>query len=53
MFTTDVFLWLLYGLFIHALPIILTNPITLLFTLAILIMRDLPLMRWLARQEAV
>lgn len=38
-FTTGVFLWLLYGLYLDALPIILTNLVTLLLTLAILILR--------------
>ena len=38
-FTTGVFLWLLYGFSIHALPIILTNLITFLLTVAILILR--------------
>ena len=38
-FTTGVFLWLMYGLYLDALPIILTNLVTLLLTLAILILR--------------
>ena len=38
-FTTGVFLWLVYGLYLDALPIILTNLVTLLLTLAILILR--------------
>src|SRR3712207_6553161 len=38
-FTTGVFLWLLYGLYINAWPIILANLITLVLTLAILVLR--------------
>jgi MtN3 and saliva related transmembrane protein len=35
-FITGVALWLTYGLFLNALPIILANLITLILTLAIL-----------------
>jgi MtN3 and saliva related transmembrane protein len=38
-FTTGVFLWLIYGLLLGALPIILANVITLVLTLAILILK--------------
>ncbi|WHZ21359.1 MAG: hypothetical protein OJF47_000471 [Nitrospira sp.] len=38
-FTTGVFLWLVYGLLLGALPIILANLITLVLTLAILILK--------------
>ena len=38
-FVTGVFLWLIYGLLLGALPIILTNLITLILTLAILILK--------------
>lgn len=38
-FTTGVFLWLLYGMYLHALPIIVANAITLILTLAILVLR--------------
>jgi MtN3 and saliva related transmembrane protein len=43
-FTTAVFLWLIYGLLLGALPIILGNLITLVLTLAILILKLL--YRW-------
>ena len=38
-FVTGVFLWLVYGLLLGALPIILANLITLVLTLAILILK--------------
>ena len=38
-FTTGVFLWLVYGLLLGALPIILANLVTLVLTLAILILK--------------
>jgi MtN3 and saliva related transmembrane protein len=37
-FTTGVFLWLIYGIMIGDLPIILANTITLIFTSTILIL---------------
>jgi MtN3 and saliva related transmembrane protein len=38
-FIIGVFLWLIYGLMLGALPIILANLITLVLTLAILILK--------------
>lgn len=38
-FTTGVFLWFLYGLFLHSWPIIVTNAITFVLTLAILVLK--------------
>ena len=38
-FVTGVFLWLIYGLMLGALPIILANLVTLVLTLAILILK--------------
>lgn len=38
-FTTGVLLWLVYGLYLDALPIILTNLITFLLTLTILVLK--------------
>ena len=38
-FVTGVFLWLIYGILLGALPIILANLITLVLTLAILILK--------------
>jgi MtN3 and saliva related transmembrane protein len=38
-FVTGVFLWLIYGLMLGALPVILANVITLVLTLAILILK--------------
>jgi len=38
-FVTGVFLWLVYGLLLGALPIILANLVTLVLTLAILILK--------------
>lgn len=38
-FTTGVFLWFLYGLFLNAWPIILTNAVTFLLTMAILVLK--------------
>lgn len=35
-FSTGVFLWLIYGFYLQALPIILANLITLIFNLIIL-----------------
>lgn len=38
-FSTGVLLWLTYGLFIHALPVILANLITFVLTLIILLLK--------------
>lgn len=38
-FVTGVFLWLVYGLMLGALPVILANVTTLVLTLAILILK--------------
>ncbi len=38
-FTTGVLLWLVYGLYLNALPIVLTNLVTFLLTLTILILK--------------
>ena len=38
-FVTGVFLWLIYGLMLGALPVILANVTTLVLTLAILILK--------------
>ncbi len=39
LFSSGVLLWLIYGLYIHALPVILANGVTLLLSLAILVMK--------------
>lgn len=38
-FTTGVLLWLVYGVLLGAWPIILTNAVTFLLTLAILVLK--------------
>ncbi len=38
-FTTGVFLWLIYGLYLTAWPIILTNAITFILTFTILVLK--------------
>ncbi len=38
-FNIGIFLWLLYGIFLQALPIILTNALTLLFNMIILYLK--------------
>ena len=38
-FTTGIFLWLVYGIFVKDLPLIIANAITLLFTSIILIFK--------------
>lgn len=38
-FTAGVFLWLIYGLYLSALPIILTNAITFMLTFTILVLK--------------
>lgn len=38
-FTMGVFLWLLYGVYLTAWPIIVTNAITFFLTLAILVLK--------------
>lgn len=38
-FTTGVVLWLVYGLYLNALPIILTNLVTFLLTLTIVVLK--------------
>lgn len=47
LFSTGVLLWLIYGILIDALPVILANGLTLLLSLAILLLklryRQLPL----------
>jgi MtN3 and saliva related transmembrane protein len=37
LFTTGVFLWLVYGIRLHALPMILANGITLLLSFVLLV----------------
>lgn len=37
LFTAGVFLWLLYGIRLHALPMILANGITLLLSFVLLV----------------
>lgn len=38
-FCTGVLLWLIYGLLIHALPVILANVVTLILASAILVLK--------------
>ncbi len=38
-FAAGVFLWLLYGIWLHAMPIIVANAITLALIVAILVMK--------------
>jgi MtN3 and saliva related transmembrane protein len=38
-FSLGVFLWLLYGIYLHAFPIILANSISLVLSLAILALK--------------
>ena len=38
-FTTGVFLWLLYGILIHAWPIVIANAVTFALAAFILIMK--------------
>jgi len=38
-FSLGVFLWLLYGIFIHSVPVILANAVTLVLSLAILALK--------------
>jgi MtN3 and saliva related transmembrane protein len=38
-FTTGVFLWLVYGLYLTAWPIVVTNAFTLTLTLRILVLK--------------
>jgi MtN3 and saliva related transmembrane protein len=38
-FTAGVFLWLIYGLYLSAWPIILTNAITFMLTFTILVLK--------------
>ena len=38
-FAAGVFLWLLYGIWLHAMPIIVANAITLALIAAILVMK--------------
>ena len=38
-FSLGTFLWLLYGIFIHSLPVLLANAITLALSLAILALK--------------
>lgn len=39
LFTTGVFLWLVYGIFLNSLPIILANTVTFILALSILILK--------------
>lgn len=39
MFTAGVGLWLLYGIVINSMPLIVTNALTFLFALSILLMK--------------
>jgi MtN3 and saliva related transmembrane protein len=38
-FTAGVALWLVYGLMVDALPVVVANAVTLVFALAILVMK--------------
>ena len=38
-FTTGVFLWLLYGILIEKIPVILANGITLVFCITVIILK--------------
>jgi MtN3 and saliva related transmembrane protein len=38
-FSLGVFLWLIYGVFIHSMPVILANAVTLALSLAILALK--------------
>ncbi len=38
-FSAGVFLWLLYGIQVHAMPIVLANSVTLILALTILILK--------------
>ena len=38
-FDTGVFLWLIYGLLIHSLPVIVANSVTLVLGIAILFLK--------------
>ena len=38
-FSLGVFLWLLYGIFIHSLPVILANAVSLVLTFAMLALK--------------
>jgi len=48
LFTSGVLLWLIYGILLHALPIILANGITLALSTSILVMK---VMDMLARER--
>lgn len=39
LFTTGVALWFIYGLFIHSLPVIFANAITLIFSGIVLVLK--------------
>lgn len=39
LFSTGVLLWLIYGILIHALPVILANAVTLLLSLTVLALK--------------
>ena len=39
LFSIGVFLWLLYGLYIHSKPVIASNSVTLILSLSILILK--------------
>lgn len=39
LFSTGVFLWLLYGILVDALPVIIANGITLVLSLAVLVLK--------------
>jgi MtN3 and saliva related transmembrane protein len=38
-FTVGIFLWLVYGVMLHATPIVVTNSITLVLLLSIILMK--------------
>lgn len=39
LFSVGVMLWLIYGIYLHSLPIILANAITLVLSIAILVLK--------------
>jgi MtN3 and saliva related transmembrane protein len=39
MFSVGVTLWLIYGLYVHAMPVVLANAVTLVLSLSILVLK--------------
>lgn len=53
LFTTGVALWFIYGLFIHSMPVIVANAITLVFSGIVLILKIIQVLNKFKNKSAL